>query len=444
MFNKLKFILILLSFFAAGLATAQQITNSPYSRYGLGDLYTPGFGNNIAMGGTGIALSTPMYLNMLNPAGNTNLMMQRFVFDVGLDTKFTTTESSVGSQKNNNTTFKYLAGGFAAKPWMFFNFMLTPYSSVGYSFSDTVKIDDSFGTTHSFATTSKGSGGLNKVSVSAAFKFLKMFSMGVTGSYIFGSLDRTSTVSSVGTELIYNPGSTTKYTTAYTSSSSYKSRYIITGFNYDLGFLFSKSIRSKKDTLRNALKFNAGLTFSNESKINARDELFIYKYNTLTAVTDTVANDTIAKGKITLPQSIGVGVSLEFNEMFTICGDYKMQDWSSFSIEGEDNTPLGKNISYSFGAQFVQDKYSSRYYKTINYRFGLYTSDSYLSLNGKTIKDQGITFGLGLPIKTLVMNISCNFGKRGTTEHNLYQEKYFLLHFNVTAHDVWFVKRKFQ
>lgn len=445
MFNKLNLILILLTLFATSKISAQQITNSPYSRYGLGDIYTPGFGYNIAMGGSGIANSSPMYLNMLNPAGNTSLLMQRFVFDVGLDSKFTTTESIAGTQKNNNTTFKYLAGGFAAKPWMFFNFMLTPYSSVGYEFKDTTKLTDSFGTEHTYPQNITGSGGLNKVSLSVAFKFLKMVSVGVTGSYIFGSLDRSSTVSNVGTERIYNAGSSsTKYVTSYTSSEVYKSRYIITGFNYNLGFMFSKSFRSKKDTLRNALKINIGATLATESKINARDELFLYKYNTLTATTDTIANDTIAKGKITLPNNLGLGIALELKEMFTICADYKMQDWSNFSIAGEDNTPLGKNTTLSAGLQFVQDKYSSRYYKTINYRFGLYTEDTYLTINGQTIKDQGISFGLGLPIKTLVLNIGCNFGKRGTTEHNLYQEKYFLLHFNVTAHDVWFVKRKFQ
>jgi hypothetical protein len=65
-------------------------------------------------------------------------------------------------------------------------------------------------------------------------------------------------------------------------------------------------------------------------------------------------------------------------------------------------------------------------------------------MNGYNVQDQGFTFGLGFPLRSLLLNVSCDFGVRGTTEHNLYKEKYWLLHFNVTAHDVWFVKRKFQ
>ena len=78
------------------------------------------------------------------------------------------------------------------------------------------------------------------------------------------------------------------------------------------------------------------------------------------------------------------------------------------------------------------------------YRFGCHSENTYLELNGQSIKDQGVTFGIGVPIHSIILNVGCDLGKRGTTNNNLYQEKYFLLHFNVTIHDIWFVKRKFQ
>ena len=47
---------------------AQSSTNSPYTRYGLGDLQDKGFVNNAAMGGIGYALRNSYHINMTNPA----------------------------------------------------------------------------------------------------------------------------------------------------------------------------------------------------------------------------------------------------------------------------------------------------------------------------------------------------------------------------------------
>ncbi|MCQ2973387.1 MAG: hypothetical protein MJ211_01100 [Bacteroidales bacterium] len=428
--KKNKFLILLLLLFTTTTLFGQRVTNSPYSRYGIGDIYTLGFGHNIAKGGTSIADCSPMYLNSSNPAGITSLQMQRFIFDVGMDTKYTTLSSNSTSQKNCNTAFKYLAGGFAAKPWWYFMFMLNPYSSVGYSMKDTTLI--SFDNKqYGYYQEIEGEGGLSKISLSTSFKFLDMISVGVTGGFLFGSLDRSQRIDNIQTD-------------NYTTSIKYQNRYFLSGFQYDLGFLFSKSIKSKKDSTKNSFKFNIGAVLGNEAKLNSRNELFLAKYNNLEAISDTICNDTLADGSITIPKKIGIGVSVELFEKLTILADYTQQDWSNFSIEGENNTKLKNSTKMSFGMQYVQDKYSSRFLRQLMYRFGCHSENTYLELNGQSIKDQGVTFGIGVPIHSIILNVGCDLGKRGTTNNNLYQEKYFLLHFNVTIHDIWFVKRKFQ
>lgn len=411
---------------------SQKVTLSPYSRYGIGDIYTPTIGNNIAMGGTGIGHSSEVYLNFLNPAANADLPLQRFIFDVGMDTKYTTVSSSSASQKNNNTTFKYLAGGFSAKPWWSFAFALRPYSAVGYSMKDTTIIhnpsDNSY---YGFAQEYEGSGGLNRVSLSTSFDFLKMFSVGATGSYIWGSLDRNQEISTMKSD-------------TYLAYTTYNNRYIVTGFQYEFGILAQKALRSRKDTTKTAIKLSVGATFGNDTKLNTRNELLLTNVNNLTSLADTICNDTLAKGKITIPKKIGIGAAVELYNRFTIAADYTIQDWKNFDIEGENHTPLRKSTYLGGGIEYVTDRYSSRFFKTIMYRAGFHTEDTYLELNGTAIKNQGITFGLGLPLRSILLNLSLDMGKRGTTANNLYQEKYFLMHFNVTIHDVWFVKRKFQ
>lgn len=423
-------------------AGAQSITSSPYSRYGLGDITSPGTGHNIAMGGTSIAESTPLYVNTVNPACLTNLQLQRFVFDVGFDVRYTNTKSSIQSQKNCNTTFKYLAGAFAAKPWWYFSFMLKPYSSMGYKAMDT---------TSGYTETFEGQGGLNKVAISTAFKFFKMFSVGFTGNVIFGNMERSQQILSTRYDYIIN---NSHY--PFTSSYYMNDKRIMHGVQGDIGLRFEKSFKSTKDSLRNALRISAGLYLSNKANITAREERFIrshYSYYSqyysgvtyYSARTDTLANDTISTAKITLPRGIGVGISMEIAEKLTINADYYTQQWGNFKLP-DDVTPSNTRDSkyMGVGLQFAEAKYSSKYYRTIIYRIGAHRQETHLNIGGHGIDEKGVTFGLGFPIRSLLLNISCDLGKRGTTEHNLHEEKYFLMHFSATLHDVWFVKRKFQ
>ncbi|MCQ2252851.1 MAG: hypothetical protein MJZ61_05315 [Bacteroidales bacterium] len=428
---------------------AQSVTNSPYSRYGVGDISYMGTGHNIGMGGTSAGESTPFHVNTVNPACNTSLQMQRFLFDVGFDVKYTTTSSAVASQKNCNSTFKYLAGAFSAKPWWYFAFCFKPYSSVGYSFTDSTKIQYD-GQDYGFREHFDGQGGLNKMSISTAFKVFKMVSFGATGSVIFGDLERNHTISSLRSEGNMNNGKA-----SYTSTIAYKNNYIIHGMQADLGVRIEKSFRSKKDTLRDAFAFSLGAYLGNQANLKSRNELFVYRHsNTAFSQSafssiqnsDTLANDTLSQERVVLPKSFGVGLSLEFMERITVNADYHYQDWSGFTLPGESaSSQMGTSKYMAIGMQYVTAKYSSsKWYRTINYRIGAHKQDTYIKVGGYTVQDKGLTMGVGFPIRGLILNVGCDFGKRGTTEHNLYMEKYCLMHFNVTVHDIWFQKRKFQ
>src|ERR1035437_8801339 len=67
-----RIFLICFLLFQFSVAKAQTAVNSPYSRYGIGDLTGKGFSQNFSMGGTTIAMqndSLPMFfINNGNPA----------------------------------------------------------------------------------------------------------------------------------------------------------------------------------------------------------------------------------------------------------------------------------------------------------------------------------------------------------------------------------------
>ncbi|MCR5454319.1 MAG: hypothetical protein K6F33_04975 [Bacteroidales bacterium] len=440
-------LIALIAILSAAEAGAQSITSSPYSRYGLGDLSFPGTGHNISMGGTTAAESNPLYINTVNPACNTNLQLQRFVFDVGLDVKYTDISSSTKTENTCKSTFKYLAGAFAAKPWWYFAFYMKPYSAMGYSTSITNNTLDDYPYKESY----EGKGGLNKVSIATAFKFFKVFSVGFTGSTIFGNLERTQKSSITRSGYIINGT-----TSPYTSHIYINDKRVIHGVQGDIGLRFEKRWRSNKDSLRDALRISVGAFVNSKANLKARDEIFFENYHQYysysdyngtyyTAKTDTIANDTVSNAKVNIPRGFGIGASIEIAEKLTVNADYHTQKWGSFSLPDDVSQTQMRDSKYmGIGMQFVEAKYSSKYYRTIIYRIGAYNQETYLNINGHGIDDKGVTFGLGFPIRQLLLNVNFQIGKRGTTEHNLYQEKYFLVHFNATLHDIWFVKRKFQ
>ena len=77
-----KFKIILFLFFSFLQLNAQNLTSSPYSRYGMGELQAPGFVQNFSMGGLGISLqndsATPFNINITNPASFASIKITTF------------------------------------------------------------------------------------------------------------------------------------------------------------------------------------------------------------------------------------------------------------------------------------------------------------------------------------------------------------------------------
>ena len=67
-----------------GMAIAQNNTNSPYTRYGYGDLSDQSFGNSKAMGGIAFGLRDGAQINPLNPASYTAIDSLTFIFEGGV------------------------------------------------------------------------------------------------------------------------------------------------------------------------------------------------------------------------------------------------------------------------------------------------------------------------------------------------------------------------
>ena len=70
-------------FFCAESVLAQNQTNSPYSRFGIGDLQSNILSEYAAMGGTSIGSYNPNIINPYNPASYSAFKANSFIFSTG-------------------------------------------------------------------------------------------------------------------------------------------------------------------------------------------------------------------------------------------------------------------------------------------------------------------------------------------------------------------------
>ena len=103
----------------------------------------------------------------------------------------------------------------------------------------------------------------------------------------------------------------------------------------------------------------------------------------------------------------------------------------------------------SIGGFFIPQYNSfSSYFKRAVYRAGVRMEKTGLIINNESIKEFGISFGIGLAIGDSRLlsnaNIGFEFAQRGTTKSNLVQEDYFNVQLSLSLNDRWFQKRKFQ
>ena len=253
---------------------------------------------------------------------------------------------------------------------------------------------------------------------------------------------------SVGAEYIYYFGALDRYSNVlFTTDGSMRS--LETGFDYALG---SSSGRVGAQYFGNLNKekgviLTLGATYRFATKLKGDYTRFAYAKG---AVTDTVMHVEKDDYQVRIPEEIAVGFSVKKKDKWLFGADYSRQDWSGEKFETVssdfDCEPVTSSY-YKVGFEFIPNKYDIRYYmKRVTYRIGAYYEQSYLKVGGKQINAAGVTVGMSLPIYRMynAVNIAVDFGQRGSTKNNLVRERYVQLLLNISLHDIWLVKLRFQ
>lgn len=416
----LAFVLLLATF----KSYSQSDLSSPYSRFGIGDINT-GSPNTIlkGMGGISNAMSGKTLLNPNNPASYAELDSLSFVFDAGFYIKSATFSTNKLTEKGSNASFDYASIGISATKRWKFGLGLMPYSNREYNV-----ITDHNDMGH-YNIAFQGEGGLTKYFFSNGIKITDDLSVGITASYITGTLfDNTS---------VYFPDST------YFLNGKRSVNMRIGDFKLDYGILYRLPIDDYNITI--------GVTYSQGSKVASKRDVFTRNMfkgfgNNIESPIDTLKYTKNEKVNISMPHGFGLGVKMDNEKGWQVGADFNWTGWKGFKINGV-NDSIQNSWNFAIGTSFKPRSTSiSKYHKRITYRAGFHFDQTYYNVYGQSINKYGLTLGLGLPVPRSLtsFNIAFEVGSMGTTKNNLVKESYFNISISMSIYDKWFVKRKYK
>lgn len=405
--------------------TAADVGFTPYSIFGIGDIASEGSSYNQAMGGIGIGDRNVKYLNYLNPAAVTARQTNSFMMDFGLKQKNTYFAAKSASSDNilhsadNTFNMDHLVMSFPIGKHSAFKLGVAPFSNTGYSFSSAENNDELISEVGDISYYQLGQGGITKAFTGAGVTFFKRLSVGVDGEFYFGNITRYSVAN-------------------FNSSSAYRS--VTSGENYSLKGVGAKFGLQYEQPLGKKHKAVIGATYDLGSSLGGSMLRFAY------ASSDTVVNERKKIDGFSIPSELGVGVTFKkADDRWKVGFDYTQRDWTGASLLPSPGSVFkaAKARAFRGGFEFTPNPYDMRYwYKHITYRGGVYHEKSYISFNGNQVDAYGITLGASLPVFRYFnsVNISMDFGQRGSLSLDQIRERYFAINVSFALHDIWFLK----
>jgi len=410
---------------ASANAVAQRGTNSPYSRYGLGELSSSAQGYSKGMGGAGIGVRQGNIVNTQNPASYSSIDSLTMIFDVGLTGSFTHFTEDGRGANSKSACFDYLVGSFRLLPHLGASFGLTPFSDVGYKYTTKDFLDSTNGT---ITSTYSGEGGLRQVFIGLGWNPFGGFSVGANVAYLWGDIENSSTSSS----------------TTYINSLS--RLYTASVNSYKLDFGLQQVLRLQRDET-----LTLGATVGIGHKLGADAKCLVVETNTVSSARDTTSY--VVENGLSLPLTVGVGAAWTKQNRLTVAADYTLQKWGALQFPAIGTTGYALSDDQlcdlhraALGADFVPSAFSRSYYQRVHYKLGASYTTPYYKIKGNDgPKRFSLSAGLGLPLQNAynnrsVLNVSLEWSR--SSAKDLITDNSIRLSVGLTFNERWFQKWK--
>jgi hypothetical protein len=390
---------------------AQNNTNSPYTRYGYGELADRSFGAGRAMGGIGYGLRSNKQINPMNPASYTSMDSLTFIFDFGVAGQLSWFNDGVHGERRLNGNVEYIALQFPVHRQIAVSAGLLPYSYVGYNYGS-VKQEDV-----NYIEQFSGTGGLNEVYAGLSIDiWKKRLSAGANIGYLFGHITHSQTLQ------ITTDGNNT----------TYRSKKLeVRDIKLDFGLQYTHPFSARES-------FILGIAYSPNKKLNTTSSDVFFNANGTPMEGDTTRNQAFD-----IPHTVGLGVSYVKQNKLTLATDFSYENWRQARFFDKSNE-FKNRIRVAVGGEFIPDYQNRVFFSRIRYRAGIHYSNSYLRINNSSYNEYGASVGLGLPLidNRSYLNVSFEYVKIKPETRLLIDQQHFRFTINYTFNERWFFKFK--
>lgn len=412
------------------LAQAQN-ENSPYSRYGLGDIVPSQNILTRGMGGASAAYYDFQSINFVNPASYSRLKVTTLDIGVEIDSRTLRTVNPPSKFNGVSPIISYLQLGIplSKKNNWGMNIGLRPLTRINYKLETLEKLDG----IDTMTTTYEGTGGAYQVYAGTGFALGK-FSVGANAGYLFGSKNYSSTRN-------FFPDSMNSV--YYPSRYSYKANY--GGLFFNAGIQFRTKV-SKRDILQ----LGAYGNMKNTINVN-RDEVIetVTNNSNGTQRIDSIKETKDIKGDLVFPTTLGFGMMLNHADKWLFLADYSTSKWSQYRFFGQSDL-VQDSWKLNVGGQIIPNNINPKsYWGRVAYRAGFMVGKDYVKVN-KDLPVYAFTFGAGLPMRKAnytnqftMIQTAFEIGQRGNNQNSL-KESFFRFSVGLTLSDIWFQKRKYE
>lgn len=409
-----RIILTLLLLNSSHVLTAQSIT-SPYSILGIGDIESKDCGKFFGMSSTSLAVRSASFINLNNPASLTALDPNMLNIDMNSRWRSSSFQYPAGdsfTSSYNDAAIRRLSLTFRPNQSWGLSFGIKPYSTVNYLIDEKLSIKSGGAT--NIAKTVTGSGGINQVYIANGIRLSKNFSVGLTASYLFGSLTRNTLYyyEDLGINIARNEYEKLK------------------GFQFQGGFQYTGKTGEN-------LTHNIGITLGSPVDLKG-------SYQTDYVENDTVLNSTSTETKtFKIPLQVGIGYACVIGNMITIAADYNRYNWTSQKLD-YPNAYTHPSQRFSLGFQYAPQKnVQGQMREKVFIQAGVSYEQGYIAIQNKQINDMSASVGLGSNLTRLInVYIGLEIGKKGNVNDGQITENYTQISAGVTLKEFWYNTRK--
>ena len=309
---------------------------------------------------------------------------------------------------------------------------LMPFSTIGYSLSNSYKVANQSDLTQT--DTYSGDGGVHEVYAGVGWSPVKSLSVGVNAGYLWGDMTHSVLASF-----------------SQTSVASRRRQYVadIRTYKLDFGLQYNAKIGRKN-------AFVLGLTYGLGHDIKSKAS-----YYDQTITNNTVSGDTlINRQAYALPHTFGAGLVWAYGQSLRVGVDYSLQKWADVKSPTLTYRPDGRPdyvaqtgaytdmTKIAFGMEYVGDPTGLRWKQRVRYRLGFSYTSPYTKVDGLDgPKDWLVTAGVGLPIintynNRSILNLSVQYERVKPKVAGMITENYLRFCIGLSFNERWFMKWK--